>query len=191
MRTGFHFAAARVVSLVATLVCLPAFADPPGHAPAHGWRKKHDPAYVGYTGREWERDYGIVEGHCNRDDIGTVIGAVVGGAIGSKVADGSNRAVAIVIGSVLGAVVGREIGRDLDDRDRACVGHSLELVEIGQKVRWTNEQTHVGYLLTPLAAAKGDAPGCRRYTLQATLDGRSRTSEGRACRSGEGTWAIK
>jgi surface antigen len=191
MRTGFHFAAARVVSLVATLVCLPAFADPPGHAPAHGWRKKHDPAYVGYTGREWERDYGIVEGHCNRDDIGTVIGAVVGGAIGSKVADGSNRAVAIVIGSVLGAVVGREIGSDLDDRDRACVGHSLELVEIGQKVRWTNEQTHVGYLLTPLAAAKGDAAGCRRYTLQATLDGRSRTSEGRACRSGEGTWAIK
>jgi surface antigen len=191
MRTGFHFAAARVVSLVATLVCLPAFADPPGHAPAHGWRKKHDPAYVGYTGREWERDYGIVEGHCNRDDIGTVIGAVVGGAIGSKVADGSNRAVAIVIGSVLGAVVGREIGRDLDDRDRACVGHSLELVEIGQKVRWTNEQTHVGYLLTPLAAAKGDAAGCRRYTLQATLDGRSRTSEGRAGRTGEGTWAIK
>ena len=191
MRTGFHFAAARVVCVVATLVCLPALADPPDHAPANGWRKKHDPAYVGYTGREWERDYGIVEGHCNRDDIGTVIGAVVGGAIGSKVADGSNRAVAIVVGSVLGAVVGREIGRDLDDRDRACVGHSLELVNIGQKVRWTNEQTHVGYLLTPLAAVKGDAPGCRRFTLQATLDGRARTSEGRACRTGEGTWAIK
>ena len=191
MRTGFHFAAARVVSLVATLVCLPAFADPPGHAPAHGWRKKHDPAYVGYTGREWERDYGIVEGHCNRDDIGTVIGAVVGGAIGSKVADGSNRAVAIVIGSVLGAVVGREIGRDLDDRDRACVGHSLELVKVGQKVRWVNDQTRVSYLLTSLAAVKGDPKDCRRYALQATLDGKARTSKGRACRSGEGTWTIR
>ena len=22
-------------------------AEPPAHAPAHGWRKKHDPAYVG------------------------------------------------------------------------------------------------------------------------------------------------
>jgi len=89
---------------------------------------------------------------------------VVGGAIGSKVGEGSNRTVAIVVGSVLGAVVGREIGRDLDERDRACVGHSLELVKLGQKVRWTNEQTRVSYLLAPLAAVKGDPSGCRRYT---------------------------
>ena len=191
MRTRLNFAATRVVAVVAMLVCLPVLADPPDHAPAHGWRKKHDPAYVGYTGKEWERDYGIVEGHCNRDDIGTVIGAVVGGAIGSKVGDGSNRAVAIVVGSVLGAVIGRQIGRDLDDRDRACVGHSLELVKLGQKVRWANEQTHVTYVLTPLAAVKGDPSGCRRYTLQATLDGRSRVSDGRACRTGDGTWTIK
>jgi surface antigen len=191
MRTHLHFAAARLVALITAVVCLPALADPPDHAKAHGWRKKHDPAYVGYTGREWERDYGIIEGHCNRDDIGTVIGAVVGGAIGSKVGEGSNRPVAIVVGSVLGAVIGREIGRDLDDRDRACVGHSLELVKLGQKVRWTNEQTRVGYLLTPLAGVKGDPSDCRRYTLQSTFDGRSRTSEGRACRTGDGTWAIK
>ena len=191
MRTRLPFTAARVVAVVATLVCLPVLADPPDHAPAHGWRKKHDPAYVGYTGREWERDYGIIEGHCNRDDIGTVIGAVVGGAIGSKVGEGSNRTVAIVVGSVLGAVVGREIGRDLDERDRACVGHSLELVKLGQKVRWSNEQTRVAYVLTPLAAVKGDPSACRRYTVQATLDGRSRTSDGRACRTGDGTWAIK
>jgi surface antigen len=116
---------------------------------------------------------------------------VVGGAIGSRVSNDSNRAVAIVVGSVLGAVVGREIGRDLDDRDRACVGHSLELVKLGQKVRWTNDQTRVSYVLAPLAAVKGDPIDCRRYTLQASADGRSRTSEGRACRSGDGTWAIK
>ena len=191
MRTRLQFAAARTVVAVATLVCLPALADPPDHAPAHGWRKKHDPAYVGYTGKEWERDYGIVEGHCNRDDIGTVIGAVVGGAIGSKVGEGSNRTVAIIVGSVLGAAVGREIGRDLDERDRACVGHSLELIKLGQKVRWSNEQTRVSYLLTPLAAVKGDPGDCRRFKLQATFDGRAHVSDGRACRTGEGTWAIK
>ena len=39
-----------------------AFADPPAHAPAHGWRKKHDPYYVGYTGVSWERDYEISSG---------------------------------------------------------------------------------------------------------------------------------
>jgi surface antigen len=191
MRTQQRFAAVRLIALFAAVVCLPALADPPDHAKAHGWRKKNDPTYVGYTGRQWERDYGIIEGHCNRDDIGTVIGAVVGGAIGSKVGEGSNRTVAIVVGSVLGAIVGREIGRDLDDRDRACVGHSLELVKLGQKVRWTNEQTHVSYVLTPLAAVKGDPSDCRRYTLQASLDGRSRNSDGRACRTGDGTWAIK
>lgn len=191
MRIEKHCVAARVITIVAALVCLPALADPPEHAKAHGWRKKHDPAYVGYTGKEWERDYGIVEGRCNRDDIGTVVGAVVGGAIGSQVGDGSGRTVAIIVGSVLGAVVGREIGRDLDDRDRACVGHSLELLKPGQKVRWANEQTHVSYVLTPLATLKGDPGDCRRFTLQATLDGKARNSDGRACRTGDGTWAIK
>jgi len=191
MRTRVHFAAARIVAIVAAIVCLPALADPPDHAKAHGWRKKHDPAYVGYTGRGWERDYGIIEGRCNRDDIGTVIGAVVGGAIGSQIGDGKERTVAIIVGSVLGAVVGREIGRDLDERDRACVGHSLELVKLGQQVRWVNERTHVSYLLTPLAVVKGDPTDCRRFKLQTTLDGKSRTSESRACRTGEGTWAIK
>src|SRR5258705_8055764 len=113
----------------------PAFADPPDRAPAHGWRKKHDPYYLGYTGHKWERDYGIVEGRCNREAIGTVVGAVAGGAIGSQVADREDRAVAIVIGAVIGAVIGHEIGRSMDDRDFACVGHTLELAKGGQRLR--------------------------------------------------------
>ena len=189
MRTRLPFTAARVVAVVATLVALPVLADPPDHAPAHGWRKKHDPAYVGYTGREWEHDYGIVEGHCNRDDIGTVIGAVVGGAIGSKVGEGSNRTVAIVVGSVLGAVVGREIGRDLDERDRACVGHALELVKDGQSVHWTNEITHVSYLLTPKAPGRSDG-SCRQYDIKATSGSNVRNAAGKACRKSDGTWAM-
>ena len=27
----------------------PVYADPPSHAPAHGWHKKHDPYYVVIT----------------------------------------------------------------------------------------------------------------------------------------------
>jgi surface antigen len=180
-----------LIAILATLLCLPSLADPPDHAKAHGWRKKHEGAYVGYTGKEWERDYGIIEGRCNRDDIGTVAGAVVGGAIGSQVGDESHRAVAIVVGSVLGAVVGREIGRDLDERDRACVGHSLELVKVGQRVSWTNVQTGVGYLLTPVAAAAGDAADCRRFTLKTSFGSKAHTSQRLACRSGEGTWTLR
>jgi surface antigen len=164
-------------------------ADPPDHAKAHGWRKKHDARYVGYQGREWDRDYGVLEGTCNRKEIATVVGAVVGGAIGSQVGDGSGRTVAIIVGSVLGAVVGREIGRDLDDADRACVGHALELAKAGQSVRWLNEKTGVNYLMAPLAAANSNDP-CRSYQLTATLDGKSRSSKGQACRTGDGTWKV-
>lgn len=179
---------AKTVLVGLTLLCtLSAFAEPPDHAKAHGWRKKNDPNYVGYTGRAWENDYGILEGNCNRKEIGTVIGAVVGGAIGSQVGDGSGRAVAIIVGSVIGAAIGREIGRDLDDGDRACVGHALELAKDGQRVRWSNEKTGVTYVISPLAAAKrGDS--CRPYKLTATRNGKSTTSDGKACRSGDGTW---
>lgn len=186
---NFAFRAALLALIVAVLAA-PVLADPPEHAKAHGWRKKHDPAYLGYTGKEWTRDYGIIEGRCNRDEIGTVLGAVVGGAIGSQVGDGSGRTVAVIVGSVLGAVIGREIGRDLDDRDRACIGHSLELVKLGHSVRWVNDKTRVTYLLTPVAPVKGDKNHCRRFKLQATFDGRAKASDGHACRTAEGTWTM-
>jgi surface antigen len=165
-----------------------AIADPPDHAKAHGWRKKNDPRYVGYTGRDWERDYGVLEGNCSRKEIGTVAGAIVGGAIGSQIGDGNGRTVAIILGSVLGGIVGREIGRDLDDADRACVGHTLELVDVGRSVHWVNERTKVSYLLTPLAGGSGDSKNCRRYTLKTTFQAKARTSEGRACRDESGAW---
>jgi surface antigen len=167
-----------------------AWSDPPEHAKAHGWRKKHDPRYVGYTGGGWERDYGVREGNCNRKEIGTVLGAVVGGAIGSQVGDGSGRTVAIIVGTALGALLGREIGRDLDDADRACIGHALELGEIGRPVRWSNDRSGVDYLLTPAALQTNDPKSCRRFSLKATLDGKARTSSGRACRASDGTWKM-
>jgi surface antigen len=175
-------------ALLLALSCA-ALADPPDHAKAHGWRKKNDPRYVGYTGREWDRDYGIIGGSCNRKEIGTVIGAVAGGAIGSQVGDGSGRTVAIIVGSVLGAIVGREIGENLDDADRGCIGHALELVEPGRSVRWLNERTRVTYLLTPLAGGKAN-DNCRPFRLKMQREGQSRSTDGRACRGADGTWKM-
>ncbi|MET0656753.1 MAG: glycine zipper 2TM domain-containing protein [Steroidobacteraceae bacterium] len=177
------------MSLMTLLVVMAGsvLADPPPHAKAHGWRKKNDPTYVGYTGHQWERDYGVLEGKCNRKEIGTVLGAVVGGAVGSQVGDGSSRAVAIIVGSVLGAAIGREIGRKFDDRDRACFGHALELTEEGHSVRWLNEKTGVTYLLEPHGKAQSGGT-CRTYKLTASKEGKSESNEGRACRSDDGTW---
>ena len=189
-RMTLRRASVAILLTAAIVGAIPAFADPPSHAPAHGWRKKHDPYYVGYTGREWERDYGIVEGRCNREAIGTVLGAVVGGAVGSQVGDDSERAVATVLGAVIGAVIGRQIGRNMDDRDRACVGHALELAKNGQSVRWLNETSGVTYVLTPSGGGQ-TAGGCRDFELQVSRNGRTEIQPSRACRTGDGTWQMK
>ena len=63
-----------VIALGLAAVSVPLLADPPGHAPAHGWRKKNDPHYVGYTGRTWQDDYGIRSGRCNREAVGAAQG---------------------------------------------------------------------------------------------------------------------
>src|SRR5258707_14891624 len=105
----------------ATLVALPepVVADPPPWAPAHGWRKKNDPNYVGYTGTKWENDYGVLAGRCDAAKVGTVLGGVAGGVIGSQVAkDSPNRPVAILVGTVIGAVIGNKIGTEIDSGDR-------------------------------------------------------------------------
>jgi surface antigen len=188
--TGLKNLVSTVLLTGALLVATAVAADPPAHAKAHGWRKKNDPHYVGYTGRAWERDYGVVEGTCHHKEIGTVVGAVVGGAIGSQVGDGSGRTVAIILGSVLGAVVGREIGKGLDDGDRACVGHALELASEGHSVRWLNETTKVNYVLTPIAGSGVEEKGCRRFSIKATLANKAQTSDGRACRDSSGVWRM-
>src|SRR5262245_49136341 len=137
------------IAALAAVIALPALADPPSHAPAHGWRKKNDPYYVGYTGRQWADDYGVREGRCDRDRAGAAIGAVVGGAIGAAVSDGDDRLIAILAGATIGAVIGHEIGDNMDDKDRACFGHSLELLEDGHKVVWAGSKSGMSYTLTP------------------------------------------
>jgi len=176
---------------VALLIAAPcvALAAPPDWAPAHGWRKKNDPAYAGYSGRSWDDDYGVRSGSCNRDNIGAVLGGIAGGVIGAEVGkDSEQRTVAIVVGTVVGAAIGSEIGRRMDKTDRACVGQSLELAGAGQDVKWTNPNTRVTYQLTPLAEPPRP-DGCRRFRLIA--HGKFGLSEGRtmACPDARGVWS--
>lgn len=174
--------------LLLTLPCL-ALADPPSWAPAHGWRKKHDPYYEGYSGREWTDDYGVRSGSCNRSQIGAVLGAVAGGAVGSQVGKGDGRTAAIAVGAVIGAVIGSDIGRRMDKADRACVGHALELASSGSSVSWQNPNTQVTYQLTPLGNERY-ANGCRKFRLLA--HGTFGLAEGRtvACPDAQGVWNL-
>ena len=177
-----------VASLLVAAWTLPAAADPPQHAPAHGWRKKHDAHYVGYSGRQWERDYDISSGRCNRQAIATVVGGVAGGAIASRVAAPENRTVATIVGVVAGALIGNRVGRELDEADRGCFGHALEIAQPGQRITWTNDTTRVRYELSPGAEQQRRGAACREYTL-VTVVGREKSSQhGIACQSQPGVW---
>ncbi len=163
----------------ALTIAAPSFADPPPHAPAHGWRAKHDPYYRGYTGVEWQEDYGVRSGRCNSDQILGAVGAVTGAVIGNRTASPQNRTVATIVGAIIGGVVGAKIGDAIDDHDRACVGQALELVPVGSQVMWRNPASRVDYTMRPIRDV--DAR-CRDYELR-TNDGRRRASETlRACR---------
>ncbi len=179
-----------VLAALAAILALPAFSDPPSHAPAHGWRKKHDPYYVGYTGRQWSDDYGVRSGRCDRDRVGTALGAAVGGAIGAAVSDDDDRLIAILAGAAIGAVIGHEIGDRMDDRDRGCMGHSLELLEDGRRVDWTGSSRNIAYTLVPYQGFEKDGQVCRRFTLTRLIDGRQARKKGSACRYGDGDWRV-
>jgi surface antigen len=179
-----------VMMLSLTAWAVPVFADPPAHAPAHGWRRKHDPNYVGYTGKVWEHDYDISSGNCNRQEIATVLGAIAGGAIASRVAEPENRTVATIVGVIAGAVIGNRVGRELDEADRGCFGHALEIAEIGQRVTWTNDTTGVRYEMSPGADRPRGGDACREYTLVTVVDRERSSQNGLACQSQPGVWQV-
>lgn len=179
MKTPITLAMACLVATTSVL------ANPPGHAPAHGWRKKHDPYYADYTGKSgvaYKQDFGILSGRCNRDAIGAVLGGVGGAAVGGQVAGRDDRVVGMVIGGVLGAVVGHAIGDAMDKKDRACMGHALELGKTGVPVNWSNDGRR--YSFTP----KGDAPNNCRYATLSVDGGKSR--DVLACPNSQGEWRF-
>lgn len=179
-----------VLAVCVALACTGVHADPPGHAKAHGWRKKHDPAYAGYQGKRWQQDYGIVSmGRCDTDAVLAVAGAAIGGVVGAQMsrdADDVGRAIAVIAGSAVGAVIGSRVGRQIDQTDQACIGHALELGATGQAVRWDREQVH--YVLTPLRDLDD---GCRRFELRASRDGRHESVTRVACHVSEGRWQLR
>jgi surface antigen len=173
------------MALAALMASTLALADPPSHAPAYGYYKKPPIAqhYKGKSGVVYANDYGIESGRCNRDEIGAVIGGVTGAAIGSQVASPGNQMVGMVIGGALGAVLGHAIGDSMDDRDRACMGHALEIGKPGVPVVWRDDGHQ--YQFTP----RGDAAdGCRHATI--VVDGH-KPRDVLACPSGRRDWVFR
>ena len=180
---------ALVSGALAVAVPLNSYGDPPPWAPAHGKRKKGD-AYTGYTGKKWDKHYGVVNGRCNREAVGAVVGAAAGGAIGSQVGKGENRQIAILVGTVAGAIIGAKVGRDMDQTDRACIGHALELVGDKKAVTWAGADQRRTYRLTPVRGFEQQGVNCREFDLRVTTDDGKKTNRVKACPGGDGTWRL-
>ena len=188
---GWDAKAIAVAVVWALTVPVPvSFGDPPPWAPAHGWRAKHDPLYLGYTGKKWNRDYGVIDGRCNRQAVGAVLGGAAGGVIGSQVGRGDGRQVATVVGAVLGAMIGAGIGREMDEKDRACVGHTLELAGVERVVAWTNADNGVAYRVIPLGGFTHQGRSCREFVTRVSAGSRNETVRHKACSTGDGVWEI-
>jgi surface antigen len=174
-----------IVLGLSVLLAAPVMAAPPAHAPAHGLRNKAA-KYRGYTGVEWERDYGISAGRCNTDTVLAALGAAGGAVIGNRTAAPENRTIATLVGAVLGGIIGNEIGEAIDDGDRGCMGHSLEVGRIGQSVTWTNPRTRVVHVLKPV---RDLSDGCRLFEYRAGQRAKAVTLRG--CRNTDAAWVIK
>lgn len=195
---------AAVMAAGTLLPALPAQAEPPPWAPAHGYRAKHGhkhkgpdviyipvPTVVERGGRNLP--YGFGRGTCDRslidgELIGTILGGAAGGLAGSRFGEGKGKLAAVAGGAILGTIVGGAVGRSMDPVDRACTLTALEHVPDGRAIRWNGGGTP--YELVPRDTFRDGGRYCRTYTTTASVDGRPEVFSGTACRREDGAWTI-
>ena len=114
-----------LMSLGAAALLVPSsavVADPPPHAPAHGYYKDKNRIYDDrgryIEPRRLSRDERIWRGrdgryYCRRGNgtTGLIIGGAVGALIGRELDGGRDRTVGTILGAAGGALLGREIDR--------------------------------------------------------------------------------
>ena len=126
---------------------------------------------------------------------GAILGGVVGGLLGSQVGSGRGKLAATAAGTVLGALLGSSVGKSLDKADRLyasqTANNALESNPIGQSSNWSNPDSgHSGSITPTRTVLVADGSPCRDYETTVTIDGRTETAVGRACRQSDGTWKV-
>lgn len=204
-------AAAGVTATVATVaVAALAATGAAGSPPAAAQTAVTSPAasgYTGYGGTRWSTDYGIGAGRCDRDQI-VVESSGAGQTLVQRHEENLKNRTVGIIGATGGTgllLSTRTIGRGrLDERDRRCLGHVLELGSAGQRVGWTNSGTRRSYAVVvseyspssavPSGARSGSRDRCRVLvltTVGAGASGRGITDRLIACEANPGVWSIR
>jgi surface antigen len=127
-------------------------------------------SYGGYNGKKWTKDFGIAKGGCDS------------AAMGSE-ATKKDRSAAVLRGD-------SKLGK-LDNGDRGCAGHALELTGEKKTVAWTNKSTGMTYRLTPTHTFKRNNAPCREFTTSISDGKKQESVRSVACRSGDGEWVLK
>lgn len=202
--SGWLTALAFIAAMGLALPVVPAYADPPPWAPAHGYRAKHDYKHK-HKHRHGDDDdddddvvyvvpYGIDHGQCDRgivssEVVGGVLGGAVGGVAGAQFGKGKGKTAATIGGAIVGVLVGASVGRSMDEVDQNCVGRILEHAPDRQQIHWGNGRGE-DYAVVPLRTYQTDGMYCREYQTAATIGGRVQHVYGTACRQPDGAWKI-
>jgi surface antigen len=140
-------------------------------------------------------------GGCAQNDrgqkqtIGTVLGAATGALVGAQFGKGKGQLVGVAAGTLLGAFIGSEIGKSLDKADQEYMARTnqqaLETNRSGTTSTWRNPDSgHSGTITPEPGYVNNDGLNCREYTQTITVEGRTETAVGTACRNPDGTWRI-
>jgi surface antigen len=130
-----------------------------------------------------------------KQTLGTLLGAVGGAVVGSQIGKGKGQLVAVAAGTLLGGFLGSEIGKSLDHADRTAMENttqrSLETAPSGNTVSWRNPDSgHAGTVTPQPSYQNASGSYCREYEQTITVDGRTETAHGTACRQSDGSWKI-
>lgn len=137
----------------------------------------HAKNFIGYTGKGWNNDFGVLRGQC---EARLVQSEALKGTLTEQMAYVESNDAFKVIFTETQLV-------DAFAVDSHCFGHTLELVPSGQAVRWLNPVNGVGVYLSP--GAKSDT--CRTYLGVTIVNGEKTKFRGEACSPSKGAWQIQ
>ncbi len=133
-------------------------------------------------------------GYGEKQTVGTVGGAAIGGLLGSQFGSGTGRLVATGAGVFIGGRVGSEIGRTMDEQDRMRADQAVNQAHtapVGETIAWNNPESGNSGAVTPVRDGTSTSGlYCREFQQTITVNGRSESAYGTACREPDGAWRI-
>jgi surface antigen len=135
------------------------------------------------------------EGVGQKQAGGGVIGGAAGGLLGSQIGSGSGRLAATAAGALLGVLAGSEAGKSLDRADQLHAQQTtqtaLEGNQTGAVSSWNNPDSGHSGTVTPMRTYQtAQGQYCREFQQTVTINAKTESAYGTACRQPDGTWKI-